>query len=73
MTETVRVRDPSDAPPPSVREDDENPLEKELELDWNLEKESPELDSMGPDSSLTTLKNPLDSFCSAADGLEEVW
>lgn len=44
MTETVRVRDPPDPPPP-LREDDENPLEKELELDWNLEDDSPDFSS----------------------------
>lgn len=65
------MRDPPDASPPE-REDEEYPLEKELELDWNLEKDSPELFSIGPDFSFTILKNPLDSLSSELDGLEEV-
>lgn len=68
----MRERVPPDAPP-ALREADENPLEKELELDWNLEKDSSELSSMGPDSSLTTLMNPLDLLSSELEGLEEVW
>lgn len=67
----MRVRDPPEAPPP-VR-DDESPLEKELELDWNLEKEPPVFSTIGPDSSFTILKNPLDLSSSELDGLEEVW
>lgn len=74
FTETVRVRDPPDDPPP-VREDDVNPLEKELEPELNFEKASPEFSLDDPDSefSFTKWKNPLDFFSSELDGLEVLW